>query len=206
MKHWTAAPAVKAALAEATRRWPDRDRSADGTIGDVAHSSRTSDHNPDDRGVVLAFDLTCDLDAGCDAHALVRAAVARRDPRIKYAISQGHIWSKKRADEGWRTYTGSNPHRKHAHVSVDRAFEDDMSEWWPAAPTPLDPPPSLEEVAMRVIYAPGRPTCLLRGDGRLWPLASNAEVGAYEAAGLDVYTISPEQWDLLEGVSKAMAK
>lgn len=59
---------------------------------------------------------------------------------------------------------------------------------------------------MRVIYAPGRPTCLLRGDGRLWPLRENADVGAYEAAGVDTYALTPEQWDRLDAVSKALSK
>ncbi len=138
---WHAVPAVKAALAEATERWPNRNKASDGTIGDPAHSNRTSDHNPDERGHVLAFDLTCDLDNGCDAHALVREAVARGDRRIKYAISQRQIWSHARRKEGWRPYSGPNPHEKHAHISVERRHENDTSPWWP---TP-EPPPSVEE-------------------------------------------------------------
>lgn len=127
---WHVVPAVKAGLREATERWPNRNKASDGTIGDVAHSNRTSDHNPDDRGAVLAFDLTHDPSNGCDAHALVRAAVDRRDRRIKYAISNGRIWSATRAAEGWRRYRGSNPHAKHVHVSVNRAHEDDTAPWW----------------------------------------------------------------------------
>jgi hypothetical protein len=137
---FTIAPAARAALEEATRRWPRRSKVSDGTIGDPAHRDRPSDHNPDRDGVVLAFDLTHDPGAGCDAHRLVRLAVARRDPRIKYAISQGRIWSAERAGEGWRTYNGSNPHHKHAHVSVRKQFADDTRPWWATtAPKPQEP-------------------------------------------------------------------
>lgn len=142
MASWTVAPAVKTALAEASQRWPKRTRDHDGTIGDTSHAARKSDHNPDRDGLVLAFDLTHDPANGCDAHSLVRQAVARRDPRIKYAISQGRIWSKARAAEGWRPYGGSNPHIKHAHVSIDPLFRDDTLPWW--APTPIDSPEELD--------------------------------------------------------------
>lgn len=153
---WRPAPAVSAALGEATRRWPKRSRKSDGTVSSERHKKQNpkSDHDPDERGVVLALDLTHDPANGCDAHELVRAAVARRDPRIKYAISQDRIWSKKRAAEGWRPYMPRNPgrnrHDKHAHISVDRAHEDDTSPWWPPLPAlrraeedDVKPPPTI---------------------------------------------------------------
>lgn len=152
---WRVAPAVVAALDEATRRWPRRSRTADGTIGDPAHARRgpASDHNPDERGVVLAFDLTHDPGNGCDAHALVERAVARRDPRIKYAISRRRIWSSARAAEGWRPYTGANPHQAHAHVSVKRSQENDTRDWWPADPAADDPE---EDDMARLVKAKGK--------------------------------------------------
>lgn len=134
MASFTVAPAVKAALAEATRRWPRRSTASDGTLGDTSHRASRSDHNPDADGVVLAFDLTHSPGEGCDAHRLVRLAVARRDPRIKYVISQGRIWSSARAAEGWRTYSGSNRHDKHAHVSVHKRYADDTRPWWANTP------------------------------------------------------------------------
>ncbi len=196
---WHAVPAVKAALAEATERWPDRNKASDGTIGDPAHSNRTSDHNPDERGHVLAFDLTCDLDNGCDAHKLVREAVARGDKRIKYAISERQIWSHARRKEGWRPYSGPNPHETHAHVSVERRYENDTSPWWAIPEPPITP---LEEAVRTIIYAPGRATCLLCGDGTLYPLASNSEKDAYVAAGWQIKGLSAEQFDTIDAVSK----
>jgi hypothetical protein len=136
MSTFRVAPAAKAALEEASRRWPRRSKASDGTVSSATHRRQnpTSDHDPDEDGLVLAFDLTADPGAGCDAHRLVRLAVARRDPRIKYAISQGRIWSAKRAAEGWRTYNGPNRHDKHAHVSINKSFADDTRPWWSNTP------------------------------------------------------------------------
>ena len=141
------APVCRAALDSATARWPNRVRASDGICADANHAS-TSDHNDPDRdGYCEAFDLTHDPLHGCDAHALIRAAVSRRDPRIKYAISNRQIWSAARASEGWRPYSGSNPHTKHGHVSTSDSHRDDRSSWWDWAGSPspvkLDPPPIL---------------------------------------------------------------
>lgn len=172
---FTIAPAVSAALGQATVLWPKRSRKCDGTVGDLAHSSRTSDHNPDSRGVVLAFDLTHDPASGCDAHSLVRAAVAQRDRRIKYAISEGRIWSAARGAEGWRRYDGENRHDKHAHVSVNRRYENDTAPWWVAPkvrahstpPKEIDMPLSDDDVerVANAVYAKtnGDAVAILRG-------------------------------------------
>jgi hypothetical protein len=153
MSSWYLPPAVSGAISQANRLAPLRSRRSDGTIGDAAHRSRRSDHNPDHRGAVLAFDLTHDPVGGFDAHALVEAAVRRRDPRIKYAISRGRIWSKQYAADGWRPYSGANPHQTHAHVSVDRAHENDISSWW-APPAP--PAPPQEDDVARLIRPQGK--------------------------------------------------
>lgn len=178
---WHLPPAVSSALKEATRRWPKRSRRMDGTIGDVAHSARTSDHNPDERGAVLAFDLTHDPASGCDAHALIRAAVARRDPRVKYAISQGRIWSKKHANHGWRPYKGSNPHERHAHISVDHRFENDVSPWWPAPPTP-EPTPVEDDMQSGFLFDDGEHT-YLRDGGDTIHLPEPDDIARFQSVG-----------------------
>ncbi len=138
----TIAPAATALLEQADARAPDRDRQHDGRLGNEAHQQRPSWHNPNRRrqtvkpefdprdGICLGVDLTHDPHAGVDAHALVRAAVARRDPRIYEAISGGQIWTLLRADEGWRPYGGENPHDEHAHLSLTYAHAHDTSPWW----------------------------------------------------------------------------
>lgn len=138
----TIAPAAQVALDQASRLWPARSRLSDGLKGDTAHRKRRSWHNPCDKwgdytpdGVVMAFDLTHDPKSGCDAHRLIRQAVARRDPRILEAISQERIWTRARASEGWRIYAGSNPHDKHIHVSLVWDRRNSTAPWW-TAPQP----------------------------------------------------------------------
>ena len=76
----------------------------------------------------------------------------------------------------------------------------------PELPANPEPPPDYEDDDMRVIYAPNRALCLLRGDGRLWPLDQNADASAYEAAGIDTYALTDQQWDQIDGESKRIAK
>lgn len=139
---WRLAPSLVAAESEADRIAPRRSRASDGSIGDSAHRARPSDHNPSG-GFVHALDLTHDPRGGFDAHAHVRNIAARRDPRVKYLISNGQIWQPR---TGWKRYTGINPHRAHAHISVlpSSTGRHDTSPWFGAVipfPTPTPPPP-----------------------------------------------------------------
>lgn len=138
---YTVAPAASSALGQANKLWPNRSKASDGLAGDAAHNTRKSWHGPCNRegyyradGVVMAFDLTHDPANGCDAHRLVRAAVARRDPRILEAISNSQIWTRARDAEGWRPYSGANPHVKHAHVSIVWLEQDNTAPWWTTPP------------------------------------------------------------------------
>lgn len=118
---------------------PDRSKKSDGGIGDAAHATRASDHNPWIKdgvlGIVTAIDVTHDPANGCDAGAIATALIASHDPRIKYVI-----WNRRMASSypahghppwTWRKYTGSNPHAKHVHISVqpDKLFYDNQAEW-----------------------------------------------------------------------------
>jgi murein L,D-transpeptidase YcbB/YkuD len=134
---WRLAGSLEQLLGEVDARWPGRDRSSDGSIGDAAHRSRVSDHNPDAAGVVRALDVDDNDSTPAErgiGDPIAGMIVARRDPRVKYVIYQGRIlrsydrpgvaaWS-------WAPYTGANRHDRHLHVSVvadDRA--DDRSPW-----------------------------------------------------------------------------
>ncbi|MQB02542.1 MAG: hypothetical protein GEU78_20460, partial [Actinobacteria bacterium] len=56
---------------------PNRSKRSDGTIGDAAHASRSSDHNPwvkdGATGVVTAIDLTHDPAGGANMHTISEA-------------------------------------------------------------------------------------------------------------------------------------
>ena len=118
----TPAPACRKALADATHRWPTRDKLSDGIMGDARHMARKSDHNQGN-----AVDVTHDPLAGCDG-ALI-AAIAIQDPRVTYVICNRHIYNRARAAEGWRAYHGTDPHTHHCHVSIHASSRDDESAW-----------------------------------------------------------------------------
>jgi hypothetical protein len=118
---WRNCAASMKLLEAVNARWPDRSRASDGTIGDPAHSSRTSDHNPNTAGVVRARDITA---AGIDAAWLaehLRRAGAAGDKRL---TTGGYIIYNRRITRpdftSWVAYTGSNPHTSHIHVSFSR--------------------------------------------------------------------------------------
>jgi hypothetical protein len=112
--------------------YPDRDRTSDGWIGDVRHSARPSDHNPDAAGIVRAIDIDRDLsgkakpDLMPDLADQIRLCAKSGDLRIKYIIFDGRIASSKRR-WAWRKYTGSNSHKSHIHISFTSAGDNDGS-------------------------------------------------------------------------------
>lgn len=103
--------------------YPGRNKASDGTIGDSAHASRVSDHNPNSAGVVTAIDITHDPAHGLDIWKLAQALVASGDPRIKYIIVNRKIW-----EGAWHAYSGSNPHETHMHLSVKGDY-DNKNKW-----------------------------------------------------------------------------
>lgn len=127
------------------RVFPNRTKGSDGTIGDAAHQTEVSGHNPDDTdGVraeredadtkpeVRAADATNDLHdpAGRTMWDVVHAILAHpadRD-RLIYMICNGKIWRK---SNSWReeVYTGSDLHWGHGHFSGDPASDENGAPW-----------------------------------------------------------------------------
>lgn len=150
MSAWIVVPCLLALRDEYNRVSPNRDKGADGTIGDSSHSS-SSDHTPDEDSVVLR---ARDADHVNEVHALdidssgpwpggpawfdasvERVVQQQRDDgdqcRLEYVIwnrriaSRTHGWV-------WRPYTGtSDPHTNHAHFSAryTSAQEADTRPW-----------------------------------------------------------------------------
>lgn len=132
---WRMAKSLEVLLAQINAMSPNRDKSSDGGIGNAEHSARTSDHNPNDDGVVCARDFTHDPAHGIDSEQLAEALRVSHDTRIKYIISNRKI-SASYATGGrqaweWRPYSGANPHNHHCHVSVlgDAVHYDDTRAW-----------------------------------------------------------------------------
>ena len=132
--------ACRKALADATARWPRRNRASDGIMGDARHQRRPSDHN-----LGNAVDITHDPSAGCSGGII--AALAIRDPRVTYVIWNRRIYNRSRAADGWRAYNGSNPHTHHCHISIRAGSRGDDRAWaWVsltgAAPALVDDAPA----------------------------------------------------------------
>lgn len=147
---WRVAVSLDVLLNQLNTRAPGRSKVSDGSIGDAAHASRASDHNPNAAGVVTARDYTHDPAGGLDCHWLADTLVRSGDPRIKYLIWNRRIYT---PGIGWKPYTGPNPHTKHLHLSVHPGALGDQAQPWglDATPHPTPAPP-----------AGGRPT-LQRG-------------------------------------------
>ena len=120
-----ATPAAIAVLRQATALRPKRKKASDGLLPSAAHmkQSPTSDHNTG-----LAVDLTHDPKNGIDCEDIFEKL--KEDKRVKYLIFKGRIWSREKSKLGNRRYTGSNPHNKHLHISIESTMGTDTSPWF----------------------------------------------------------------------------
>jgi hypothetical protein len=142
-----ATPAAIAVLRQATAIAPLRMKASDGLLPSQAHikQSPTSDHNTG-----FAVDLTHDPKHKIDCDDIFQKL--KEDKRVKYLIFKGKIWSKERANEGDREYTGSNKHNKHLHISINDDMGKDTSPWfwW------LNQPSIVSQVAAKVVPVPAK--------------------------------------------------
>ena len=127
---WHLAPSLVQLRNEVNARWPRRPKGSDGTIGDASHSARASDHNPNNRDSVNAFDITY---PGVDPKVII-AAVAKH-PAGNYVIFDRKIY---RRNNGWKAepYSGASPHTEHLHVSILQtvAAEQSKAKWLAVVP------------------------------------------------------------------------
>ncbi len=163
MPKWFLAPSLVRLRAELNKRWPNRDKASDGSIGDSAHSNRTSDHNPASTGVVRAIDIDKD---GIDPKWVVSRLI--KHPATQYVIFNRVIWSRSYGFKP-RRYHGANPHDKHIHVSLRHAASADnnATTWLGASTSPSKPKP--------VPTYPAFPGTLKRG------MMNNANVKKFQA-------------------------
>ena len=142
-----ATPAAIAVLRQATAISPSRKKASDGLLPSAAHISQSpnSDHNTG-----LAVDLTHDPKNGIDCADIFEKL--KEDARVKYLIFNGKIWSKEKSKLGNRRYTGSNPHNKHLHVSINAACSTDTSPWfwW------MNSPNTINQIVARMTSVPAK--------------------------------------------------
>lgn len=199
---------------------PNRSKASDGWIGDAAHKSRKSDHNPwirdGDDWVVSALDITNDPAHGVRAYALAKTIL--RDRRVKYIISEGKIASYDK-EYVWRPYTGSNSHHHHVHISVrpEKGFYDDTTPWnldaFKLTSIEANLPPTVEKRPTLRQGAKGEIVEFLQKlltrnefrvavDGDFGPRTKEAVVAFQRRHQLTVDGIvGPQTWDRLEGLT-----
>ncbi len=127
---WELVPSLRVLAAQIEAADPRR-YAVDGTVASKRHdqNSPTSDHTVKE-GKVRA------LDAGgqeAELDALVENLRLSRDPRIKYVIYEGRMFSSY-ARHGyepyeWRPYSGSSPHESHFHISTLPEYDDNIRAW-----------------------------------------------------------------------------
>jgi hypothetical protein len=117
--------AAETLRAQINERYPGRDKTSDGWLGDSAHASRPSDHNPaKPDGVVRAIDVDRDLSGRAKPDVMpyladqIRLCAKNKHDggRLSYIIFDGKIASSKKS-WAWRTYDGINKHNHHCHIS-----------------------------------------------------------------------------------------
>ena len=124
---WKLAAAAVTLRDQVNKRYPKRDRSSDGTIGDQAHRRRISDHNPDKTGYVMALDLDED---GWPAHTfadqLLEYMRTSGDKRIKNIVYENRVASGTYSNQMWVWRSApSLGHAHHIHISFAEPAKHD---------------------------------------------------------------------------------
>jgi hypothetical protein len=123
---------------QVNKRWPRRDKSSDGWIGDLAHQSRPSHHNPDAQGFVHALDIDHDFlgpgrgkaEAEKFANELIKLAREGKDGgRLQYVVYNNRIASGTHRNQFWVWRSGNWGHTQHIHVSFTNKANNDGSEF-----------------------------------------------------------------------------
>lgn len=164
---WRVADSLDVLRAEINAAAPARSIVSDGSIGDAAHATRDSDHNPfiidaDGVGVVRARDITHDPANGVDCDVLAERVrllgKSGEHPALgpgAYVIWEGRIASATEDGEpwDWEPYTGSNAHTKHMHVSVALAAAgyDSTAPWGVMEMEDDVTPEDIDRIADRVV-------------------------------------------------------
>jgi hypothetical protein len=126
-------PGMKNLGNQINKRWPNRDGTSDGAVGNYEHTLEDSDHNPDDTGEhnaawdsdpdnkseVRAIDVDNDLgEPGMDMQDVIDylRTLPNLGSVLRYMIYDRKMYH---VDNNFKptTYTGSSPHREHAHFS-----------------------------------------------------------------------------------------
>ena len=185
---WRVAAALIELRNEVNRRWPDREKKSDGSIGDSKHKAKKhgSDHNPwviDAHGIGVVRAIDVDAGPGLDpnrAHDGIGDTVAEAarlaglngHPAMKgggYVIYEGKIASaNSHPPWSWRTFSGDS-HVSHPHISVGTGpAAYDSKQGWDVATT-IDPSNPGAVLAPAPVRHPGPPAHVAAPAGTSFP-------------------------------------
>ena len=125
---------------QVNKRFPGRDKSSDGWIGDAAHSSRASFHNSDSRGWVHAIDLDENMGRGrwrkgrtarilADQLIAYGASGLPGSDRILHVVYEDQVASGTYKSSFWKFRGSGYSHFQHIHVSFTAAAEYNGHVW-----------------------------------------------------------------------------
>lgn len=107
-----------------------------GGISRKCSEGRTSEHK-EGRAWDWTVSASSSADRGRADYVLGWLLKDRKNPDayarrlgIMYIIWDGRIWSAERHSEGWRNYTGPNPHTDHVHFSFSWDGAKKETTWW----------------------------------------------------------------------------
>lgn len=134
---WKPAAAIITLRRQIDARFPNRDTASDGIRASAAHTRRNpnSDHEPNERGFVLAVDIDEDLGEPGAARRLANELIAyasSKKPgadRIKYVIYEDQLASGTHRTSWWRWRGRGFGHRHHIHISFTEGAERDGREF-----------------------------------------------------------------------------
>jgi hypothetical protein len=160
MADWKVAGSLDELLSQLNALAPGRSKASDGSIGDAAHATRDSDHNPwvviAGQAYVTARDFTHDPAGGLDCGRLADHLQHGHDQRVKYVIWNRRIMAGTGGPQPWtwRPYSGANPHTRHLHLSVVADARALVRIPWQLATPPKDDDMTDEQDKMlRAVYA-----------------------------------------------------
>jgi hypothetical protein len=213
MPDWFLVPCLVQLRTEFNALSPNRDKGADGSVGDLAHQAEsTSDHNPDALGRVLAVDIDSTGPWPDPFDTLVQYIVGRQrsgaDSRLQYVIWNRRIASRT-TNWAWANYTGTaDPHINHAHFSARHDHTGNMtgSSWglteeFDVALTPED----IGKIASAVWAARFNSSGSITANSRLADIAGGVAALQVTAQGI-LANVQADDGDLAAIKADALAK
>lgn len=201
-KPWRLVAAGETLRDQVNRRFPNRDKTSDGTIGDLSHQGRPSDHNPDRQGWVHALDLDADLgEPGAIrrlADQLAACARAGRDGgRILNLVYADQVASGTYPDTFWEFRGSGYGHRGHLHVSFTDAAERDGSPFPLPIFSPPPPPFTREEPEMILLRNASTQAVALLSGALFTVLTDDRSAGKLQDAGVKLVDLPATDWNRL---------